>query len=175
MRLVGLVIASILILVPAAGFAQASPSRERVVQMLSGIEDVPTDEAWRRLGDGAIPVLVDLYADRSAPPYVRLRAVGAVGAFPRPATRTFLLAVANAEGQSDLFVREAVNSLARAFGRNAIRDLAPFLSHAEPVVREATARALGRIGGADAQRLLRARLGTERDAVVREAIELAVR
>ena len=160
----------------AAGPAHAqAPSRERVRQMLSGIEDVPTDTDWRRIGDGALPELIGLYADSSEAPYVRLRAVGATGAFPRAATRTFLLAVARADGQSDLFVREAIGALARGFGRAADGDVAPFLDHDEPIVREAAARALGQMGGRAASGALTARLRVERDEVVREAIEHALR
>lgn len=143
--------------------------------MLSAIEGVPSDDDWHRLGDGALPVLIDLYADASEPGYVRLRAVGATGAFPRTATRTFLLAVARAEGQSDLFVREAVTTLARAFGPASVRDIVPFLQHEAPIVREAAAQSLGRIGGADARSALSARLTDERDATVRASIERALR
>ena len=143
--------------------------------MLSGVEDVPSDADWQRLGDGTLSVLIDLYNGRDEAPYVRLRAVGATAAFPRAASRTFLLAVARADGQSDLFVREAIVALARGFGRDASADLSPFLDHAEPVVREAAARALGRIGGRVASSALSARLRVERDAVVREAIEAALR
>jgi HEAT repeat protein len=160
---------------PPASSAQAGPSRAQVRAMLSGVEDVPTDEAWRRLGEGALGVLIELYADPDEAPYVRLRAVGASGAFARPAARTFLLAVARAEGQADLFVREAVLSLGRAFGASALDELTPFLAHREPVVREATARALGRVGGPRAAGALRARLQVEREAVVREALQRALR
>ena len=162
-------------LAPGLATAQAVPSRERVREMLSGIEDAPTDADWRRLGDGVLPVLIDLGDDTSQPPYVRLRAVGATGAFPRAAVRTFLLAVARVEGQSDLLVREAVVTLARAFGGAAIEDLAPFLGHDEAVVRDAAARSLGTIGGAAATRALRQRLRVERDDTVRRTIERALR
>ncbi len=144
-------------------------------QLLSGIEDVPTDAQWRRLGDGSLPVLIELYNDSSEAPFVRLRAVGAVGAFPRAAVRTFLLAVARVDGQNDLFVREAVVTLARAFGTEAASDLLPFLDHDEPVVREATARALGGMRATRVSRALRARLRVERAAEVRSAIESALR
>jgi HEAT repeat protein len=165
-------VVSLAIMVPMIAHAQA-PTRERVRAMLSGIEDVPTEAQWRQVGDGALPILIDLYNTPSEPPFIRLRAVSAVAAFPQPAVRTFLLAVARAERQGDLYVREAVISLARAFGRAAIADLTPFLDHGEPVVREATANALGRIGGADRQ--LRARLNVEENALVREALQRAVR
>ena len=163
------------LLVAQTASAQAAPSRDRVRQLLSGIEDVPSDADWQRLGDGALPVLIDLYADGDEAPYVRLRAVGAVAAFPRTATRTFLLAVAQAEGQSDLFVRQAVLALARGYGRAALSDLRPFLAHDEAVVREAAARALGGIGGDEATAALRARLEVERDRVVREALQGGLR
>lgn len=165
----------VVLLVPALASAQAAPSRERVREMLSGIEHTPSDADWRRLGDGALPVLMELSQADGEAPYVRLRAVGATGAFPRPAVRSFLLAVARADGQSDLMVREAVVTLARAFGPAAVEDLGPFLRHDEVVVREAVARALGRIGTRDAAAALRQRLPVERDAVVREAIEAALR
>lgn len=177
LRVVRSIVVLVLLLgaLPSLASAQAAPSRERVRQMLSGVEDVPSDEDWRRLGDGVIPVLIDLYGDADQPPYVRLRAVGAVAAFPRPAVRTFLLAVTRVEGQSDLFIREAVMALARGFGAAASADVSPFLGHDEPVVREAAARALGRIGDAGATRALRARLTVERDSTVRATIEAALR
>ncbi|MCA9606340.1 MAG: HEAT repeat domain-containing protein [Myxococcales bacterium] len=164
-----------LLALPTLASAQAAPSRERVREMLSGIEHTPSDADWQRLGDGVLPVLMELYQHTDEAPYVRMRAVGAVGAFPRPAVRTFLLAVARAEGQNDLMVREAVVTLARAFGPDAVGDLRPFLAHDEVVVREATARALGRVGTRDATAALRQRLSVERDVVVREAIEAALR
>lgn len=175
MRRLAAMFLSLWVLVPALASAQAAPSRRQVRAMLSGIEHTPTEADWRRIGAGALPLLIDLYADRSEPAFVRLRAIGATAAFPGPATRTFLLAVARAEGQSDLFIREAVNALARAFGSRASADVAPFLEHDEPVVRDAAARALGRIGGRDATRALRARLHAERDAVVRASIQRALR
>ncbi|MEC7520319.1 MAG: HEAT repeat domain-containing protein [Myxococcota bacterium] len=163
------------LLVAASASAQTGPSRQRVRELLSGIEDVPTDADWQRIGDGALPVLIDLYVDADEAPYVRLRAVNATAAFPREATRTFLLAVARAEGQGDLFVRQAVIALARGFGEHAVQDLRPFLAHDEVVVREATARALGEIGGPQATAALRARLSVERDRAVREAIQGGLR
>ncbi|MBN4049423.1 HEAT repeat domain-containing protein [bacterium AH-315-N03] len=162
------------VLVPAFASAQAGPTRDRVREMLSGIEHTPSDADWRRIGDSVIPVLMGLYNDTSQPPYVRLRAMGATGAFPRAAVRTFLLAVTRIDGQSDLFIREAVVTLARGFGSAAVADLVPFLAHDEDVVREATAQSLGRVGGGAAMRALRVRLRVERDGTVRRAIERAL-
>jgi len=113
--------------------------------MLSGYEHVPSASEWRALGPEALGVLVRLYNDTHERPYVRLRAVGAAGHFPSPAAHTFLLAVARAPRQSDLFVREALLALGRAFGRGAAREIRPFLGSPEPVVRDAAAVALDRI------------------------------
>jgi hypothetical protein len=159
---------------PALASAQNAPTRAQVRQMLSGIEDTPSAQDWQRVGEGALPILIELYQDVDEPAYVRLRAVGATAAFPRRAVRTFLLGVARLEGQGDLYVREAVFALARGFGRDAVQDVASFLDHDDATVREGAAMALGRIGGRAAERALRARLPVERDRVVREAIQRAL-
>jgi HEAT repeat protein len=142
--------------------------------MLSGYEDVPGAEAWRALGPETLQVLVSLYNDGSEPPYVRLRAVGAAAHYPSPAARTFLLGVARAPGQNDLFVRAAVLALGRAFDQRAVDAVKSFLGHRDAVVREAAARALGRMGGPEATRALRARMDEETDPQVRSALDRAL-
>ncbi len=137
--------------------------------MLSGVEHVPSDEAWRRVGESALPILMELYGDRSQPIFLRLRALAATAAFVRIETCRFLLGAARERGQRDLLVREAVLALARAFGADARDDVASFLSHREPIVREAAAHALVRIGGSE--HALSARLAVETDRVVREVLE----
>lgn len=156
---------------PLAASAQAAPTVSQVRQMLSGVEHVPSDRDWRRLGADVLPILMGLYQDVDEPAYVRLRAVGATAAFSRPAVRTFLLAVARLEGQGDLYVREAVMALGRAFGSSAVGDVAPFLEHSEPIVREGAATVLVRVG---ADELVRARLRVEPDAAVRRSIEASL-
>ena len=142
--------------------------------MLSGIEDVPSLEDWRRVGPDALPHLLALYNDVDEVPFVRLRAVGATAAFPQPAVRTFLTAVASAREQSDLFIAEAVNAMGRAFGGQALEDLVGYLGHPEPVVREAAARRLGAIGSPPATSALRSRLRLERRPHVRTTIQRAL-
>lgn len=169
------VLVPLAILAPSFAQAQTAPSRAQVRALLSGIEHTPSDADWRRVGEGALPILLDLYNDTREVPYVRLRAVGATAAFPRPAVRTFLLAVARADGQNDLMVREAVSALGRGFGATATSELIAFLDHDEEVVREVAARWLGRIGESEGTRALRARLTVERNASVRQVIERALR
>lgn len=155
--------------------AAEAPSKDQVRQLLSGYESVPTADRWRALGSETLAVLVTLYNDTSQPPYVRLRAVGAAAHYPVPAARTFLLAVAKAPHQKDLFVREAVLALGRAFGAKSVDDITPFLERRETVVREAAARSLARIDAPAARAALRAHLPGERQRQVRQVIERALR
>lgn len=165
--------AALALLVPASASA-TPPSRHQVRQLLSGFEETPGAATWRALGPETLGVLVALYDDASAPPYVRLRAVHAVSFYPSEATRTFLLAVARAPRQSDLFVRQSLLSLARAFGPRAVEDIRPFLDSPEPIVREGAALGLGRIGTEAAREALRRRLVVEGPGPIRHTIERAL-
>lgn len=159
----------------APGQAAANPpGKAQVRQLLSGYEAMPAAESWRALGPETVAVLVSLYDDPSEPAYVRLRAVRAVSFYPVPATRTFLLAVTRVPGQGDLFVREAVLGLARAFGDRAVDDVKAFLNNPEPTVREGAAMGLGRIGTERARDALRRRLAIEGAEHVRGTIERAL-
>lgn len=150
------------------------PSKDEVRRMLSSFEGGPGAEQWRALGTDTVGVLVELYADGSERPWVRLRAVRAASHFPVTATRTFLLAVAETPRQSDLFVREAVLGLGRAFGDRALDDIRPYLDDRRPVVREAAATSLGLVATAAAREALRRRLAVEGSDSVRDSIERAL-
>jgi HEAT repeat protein len=150
------------------------PGRDQVRPLLMSYEQMPPAERWQALGPETLGVLVALYNDPSEPAFVRIRAVHAAGHFAIPATRTFLLAVARAEGQGDLFVREAVMALGRAFGEASVPDVRPFLSHQHTTVREGAVLSLRRVGSARALDALRARRSIERAPHVREAIERAL-
>jgi len=162
---------SFLAVVSLTGTAFAAPpSKAELAQLLSGYEDVPPASAWRDWGPETLGVLVELYQDGEQQPFVRMRAVSAAAHYPSAAARTFLLAVARAPGQSDLFVREAVVSLGRAFGPRAVDDVRPFLRHREPVVREGAVVALAEIRTPEALSALRTRLPDERTRHVAERI-----
>lgn len=154
--------------------SSVAPSAEHLAQLLSGFEDMPSDERLRAMGPATVGTLAALYNDASQPPYVRLRSVAAAGAFHTPAAHTFLRAVVALPGQSDLFVREGLLSLGRAFGEAATLEISPFLGRPESVVREAAVISLGRIHSPRAIAALRARLGVEPDRGIRRRLEASL-
>lgn len=158
-----------------AGTASANPpSKDQVAQMLSGYESTPAPAQWRALGPEVLVVLAELYNDTDQPGYVRIRSIEAAANFPVPAARTFLLAVARARGQNDLYVRAAVKALARGFGVNAIDDLDGFLDSRHVIVREVVARELGRLQDERVRPLLVRRRAVEDNEAVRGALDVAL-
>ncbi|MEM9194512.1 MAG: HEAT repeat domain-containing protein [Myxococcota bacterium] len=158
----------------AAPVSADPPTRSQIRSLLSGYEFVPTAEQIQSLGHEALPLLIELANDGAEPPFVRLRAVRLTAAFPTPATRTFLLAMVRAPNQSDLMMRQAVLALGQAFGERCIPDVAPFLSHRDPVVREAAVRALSRVGTNDARERIRRRMAQETSPHLRREIRRAL-
>lgn len=150
--------------------AQQTPSLSQVRGMLSAFEGMPTQAQWRALGPGTLRQLVRLYSDRSEPSYVRFRTLDAAQHFPTRATRTFLLGVAQTPGQSDLYIRQAILSLGRAFGESAVEHIAPFSDDAHASVREGVVMALSEIGTPPAIAILRDRATLERAQHIRERI-----
>jgi len=167
-----LAMSALLAAVGPGGAAMADPPpRETVVAMLSTIEEGPGADAWRRLGPETLGVLVDLYGDGAQPRFVRRRAVAAAAYFPGPAAKTFLLAVARAPGQHDLTARTAILALGRAFGHRVVPELAGFLSHADPDVREGAVIALVRVNTPRARAALDAHRTAEDRGYIAERID----
>jgi HEAT repeat protein len=152
----------------------APPDLAQVRELLSGYEGGPAESTWRALGPETLGVLITLYDAQGEAPFVRQRAVAAAAYYPSPAARTFLRAVLVTPGQSDLFIRTAVDALARAFGAAAWDEVQPYLAHPAVTVRMGAVRAAVRIGTPAARNALRARLRAEQDAEVREALSAAL-
>src|SRR5688500_17712339 len=88
--LLGLAPASVLVPGSASAQSTPAPSEERVVAMLSGIEDVPGADTWRAIGPGLVPVLSRIAEDAQRPSFVRLRAVQVAGVFTTDAAKALL-------------------------------------------------------------------------------------
>jgi hypothetical protein len=153
-------------------------------ELLSGIEFVPDRSAFDGLmGDGAPDQLVAIALGNDAEladAGLRIRAYRALALYPSAANEETLRAAvaehgAVARGVDTLYVRAAMDALARVAPDSAIDAIAPMLSHPSQDVRAGAARALGATGRDAAEPVLRARLATETVEQVRVAIADALR
>jgi hypothetical protein len=155
---------------PQSALGQDAAGR-RLAQVLSGYERIPGEAYWRARGPQTVAALQALFDDERQPRFVRLRAVRAVSFYRTPRARSFLLAVARGPGQRDLFIREALLGLGRAFGEQVAGEIEPFLDHDLPLVRRTAAETLGAIEARAWRSKLERRLQKERDPGVRDALE----
>lgn len=163
--------------------AESPPGDVAVVEMLSGVDYIPTRAALDgELGGSAEEDLIAIArgtAEESADPGVRIRAYRALSLYPGAATEAALRAgiAAHAGGGAveTLYLRAAVDSLVQIAGPEAVDDLVPLLDHASRDVRASAAMALGDTGSEDAVSPLRARLSVEDVGQVRLAIAEALR
>jgi len=151
---------------------------------LSGIEFVPDRSAFDGLmGDGAPDQLVAIALGNDAEladAGLRIRAYRALALYPSAANEETLRAAvaehgAVARGVDTLYVRAAMDALARVAPDSAVDAIAPMLAHPSLDVRAGAARALGATGRDAAEPVLRARLATETVEQVRVAIADALR
>ncbi|MGF1469214.1 MAG: HEAT repeat domain-containing protein [Sandaracinaceae bacterium] len=171
----GATLASVVLAAALGAVARPAAAQEplrtpEVRALLSGFEEAPDADAWARLGPSVIPALEAICRDPASLPFVRLRALAALGAFRTERSRRLLLDVARNADSDELAVREALRALGRAFGPAAVPDVVPFLRHRSPVVREGAARALAAVGTVEARRALDARRAVETDPGVRAAL-----
>lgn len=172
MRTLRFVVLAALLALPSLAHAQTTPgiSRDALVTMLSGFEDVPTLAQIRALGPSAVPMLIALHDDAQVIQPVRLRAVQAMGAFATPEARTFLLRVIADPAESPVVVRRATAALAQSQGASAIPQISGLLTSQERAIREGAIEALGGIGTAAARQALVEHQAQETDAALRARI-----
>jgi hypothetical protein len=168
-----LLVSAALLIAPRLAHA-TPPDVTRVREMLSSYEAGPPESAWRALGPETLPVLIALYDSAQEAPFVRQRAVAASAYYPSAATRLFLRAVLATPGQHEIYLRTAVDALARAFGADAWDEVRPYLAHEVVTVRMGAVRAATRINTPAVRAVLRQRLQVEADAEVRAALTAAL-
>jgi HEAT repeat protein len=166
-----------LVVLATPAHAQTAPTAQlpdvrALIAMLGGFEEGPTPAEWRALGPAVVPLLARIADDRDQLGAIRIRAVHTAGHFATPASRALLRRAARAP--EPMIAREGALALGRAFGADALRDVAPLLAHDDTAVREAAIRALSAIDTASARERLRARLPREADAVLRSMIDAAL-
>jgi len=157
-----------------AGVAWAGPQRDAVLDVLSGIEQPPTQEVLLALGDSVTEELLEIALDSSVPVTRRGRAITALAFFPTDPVRAFLESQL-AEGESPLFRRKAAGALAAGWGVAALPLLQGALEDSDAQLRIATVGALAQIDDEAARTMLQERLVTEADPTVKDTITKALK
>ncbi len=145
--------------------------REQVDALLNGYERMPTDEDWKRLGPDALGALEQIYADTNALPTRRTRAVASLAQVDNPAAVERLKAILGDERADAQYRSTAALALGTRLGNAAVPALEPALKDRNTRVREASARAMARLGSPEARRSLEVQLENEEDPAVREVIQ----
>lgn len=157
-----------------AGASAQDISAERLAKILSGVEQLPDQAYWHRLGGGILPILEVLYEDQTRPTFVRLRAVTVTAYFHSPSAFNLLLKVAKSSKEQLLFLREAILGMAGMGEVAATDEVEPFLHHPNPQIRKAAAIALGTFENQASRVALKNRLGIETHRMVQMAIQHAL-
>jgi HEAT repeat protein len=153
------------ILLAVSAHAEES-MHSRVVDMLSGMESVPSAAQWLALGPAAEAELEAIAADASMLPTQRGNALVALANFPTERALALLLATAENAEENTLLRRKAIGALGQGWGAGALPALSAALGQADAQVRVAAVRALAALPGEAAVGVLRAHLAKEADATV---------
>jgi len=172
------VLAAVLLL-PAAAFGQSqgmsAESRAKLDKLLMAYEHRPTAEEFLALGDGVRDALIGIAQDEEKAALLRGRAVTALAWYPDDVSRRCVESLLDRPELSDIILRPAIATLAKAFAGAAVSRIMPYLDDERSAVREEAARALGDIATADALRALRRRVDRESEEVVLRALQDAIR
>ncbi|WP_426751442.1 HEAT repeat domain-containing protein [Myxococcus sp. Y35] len=160
---------------PSHASSAPTPGGDVQAQVMALLDATRTgaqpEEAWRRLGPAAAPVLSALVVDPSVPAERRKLAVTSL-ALVDPAGGAAPIRKVLEDAKAPAEVRaSAAGALGRCLGLDAIPPLISRLQDPETQVREAVAVALGRLGGKEARQALEDRLPLEERALVREALQ----
>ncbi len=161
---------------PALVTSAPSPGADVHAQVVALLDattrtGAPSDDAWKRLGPGAAPVLSALVVDKGTPTARRTLAVSSL-ALVDPSGGAVTIRDVLEDAKAPAVVRaSAADALRKCLGLDAIPTLISRLQDPESQVREAVAVALGRLGGQQARQALEDRLPIEERALVREALQ----
>ena len=126
------------------------------------------------VGTEAPAALAAVLGDPAASTQRRLGAARALGALPDGAGQPALAQAVASPGLPEAVRDGAAEALGGSDRDGAVVRLTPLLAHADPAVRRAAARGLGRAGGAGARKSLEDRLEQEEDPAVRERLQAAL-
>ncbi|MGZ6028564.1 MAG: HEAT repeat domain-containing protein [Myxococcaceae bacterium] len=157
----------------SGGSARTSQEAQARVTALLDVPDAGSAE-FAAVGPGAVPALQAVLLDTQESEPRRLGAARALSGLPDGAG---LAALGDAVSSPRLSpsLRDAVADQLGSHDRDqAVTRLGPLLGSADPSIRSAAARGLGRAGGPAARKLLEDRLEREEDPGVREQLQAAL-
>lgn len=163
------------LLLAAPARSEEPTTRDRVLELLQGYEFEPGQSEWDEIGPEAAPVLMDIASDSQQVKILRARALLALKFFPVAKVRAFMVELISMEGQDEMLVRKGLYALASAFGKNSLDDIAPFLGHENPDVREAAARAVGKVLSWKSLKILKARAKVEENEMVLDVLKAQIK
>lgn len=144
---------------------------EEILRLLASSESSPREADWAPLGPEALTELTGLAKDSKAPEPQRARAVAAMAVVAHPDAALRLQEILRLSAAPPSVRAAAALALARRTGLESVPSLTPLLEDRSEAVRATAAQMLGRVGGADARKVLEERLPLEEDREVREAIQ----
>ena len=150
-----------------------------VLSILSAHEYRPDLQVLRRVGPDVSRVLIRISSRKSVRLSIRLRAVATLELYPGEAIRRYLLTVLHDPlyRRSDLGLgmrRQAIRTLAKAFGDSVVDDLLELKQDVNAQLREAVAYGLGETGSRRAVPHLKSWLQRESELFVKLAIDKAL-
>ncbi|WNG48544.1 HEAT repeat domain-containing protein [Archangium minus] len=145
--------------------------REKILRLLERPEALPRAADWAPLGPDALTELLELASNPSSPEPQRTRAVAAIAVVENPEATQRLQGLLISQATPDSVRAAATLALSRRAGLEAFPLLTPLLADRSEQVRATAAQTLGRMGGAEARKVLEERLPFEETLVVREAIQ----
>ena len=147
----------------------------KVKMLLSGYEHFPPPKTWMALGDQGAKALMVLTLDETQWPLVRSRSVMALGFYPTEEVKTFLVMLDYKDRIAPMLRRNAIVSLASAFGPSAVPIIGKRLSDEDYFVREAAIKNLAKLGGEQAATLLTEQRKIEKERILRENIDVELK
>ena len=170
-RRVLLALAVVLVALPAS--AKRSDHPARLIELLSGIDTVPTAQQLRQLTDEPQVALLRVALDRDLHTYVRKRATSLLSAFPDEISEAYLTLIA-ATQDAERLRWIAVYTYGRFWAPIAPKRVLAFLDvtlHSPRAAdRDAAVRALRWLPGEAADRLLERTEAIEKDPTVQSSI-----
>ena len=139
-----LILGSVFLLLSASlALGQSAPSRQIVLNMLSGYEHIPSTQELEALGPEVPSVLMQIVQDTGVKKYRRLRALSLLQHYPdNPEVTTFLTSLLSKKDLPSGFRRATLLTLGHTAKGKAIGTLTPYLSSTDIHLREAAAQAL---------------------------------